>query len=107
MARTLVIITMILWVLFFMLAYSVFRQPGVALFPLFGLYPGEVSSGSPGYSVAKMDAWAVGAGIVFLALSITAIWLKSKVAAVAFMVLFLASAVGIVMKLSSALHDLH
>ena len=107
MTRTIVIVTVVLWMLLFMLMFSVFRQPGVALFPLLGLYPGDIASGSPGYSTAKMTAWAVGSGIVFLTLATIAIWLKSKASAIAFIVLFLASAVGIVMKISSALHDLH
>jgi hypothetical protein len=59
MARTIVIITVFLWMLLFMLIFSVFRQPGVAWFPLLGLYPGEISSGSPGYSVAKMNAYLI------------------------------------------------
>ena len=107
MARTLVTITLFLWLLVLMLAYSVFRQPEVAFLPLYGLYPGEVSSGSPGYSLTKMHVWAVGAGLVFLVLGILGIWWKNKTAAIAFMVLFLLSIVVIVARFSEGLRDLH
>jgi len=105
MARIIVIITAFLWMSFFVWEYGVFHHPLVAFFPLYGLYPGVVSSDSPGYSPTTIQVWAVGAGIVFLSLAVTAMWLKSKVVAIAFMVLFLASAFAITIRISSVLHD--
>jgi hypothetical protein len=92
MARKLVVITLILWLLLLIFATSV-HWPEFALIPFYGLYPGEVLSTETTFHPNLMLAWAIGAGVVFLALAIAAMWRKNKVAGIAFMVLWLLSTV--------------
>jgi hypothetical protein len=107
MARNLVITTVALWLVFFMFAVGVARMPEVALLPLYGLYPGEESSGEASYHPALMHAWAVGAGVVFVALAIFASWRKNTIAAIILLLLFLVSTGASCARVASALHDLH
>jgi hypothetical protein len=107
MARNLVILTAALWLLVFMFAVGVARMPGLALLPLYGLYPGKVSSGETDYHPALMHAWAVGAGVVFFALASFAVWRKNTAAAVALLALFILSIVVLMARASTAFRDLH
>jgi len=54
-----------------------------------------------------MKAWAVGAGITFLALAVLAVWRKSKGAGIAFLVLFLVSTAASCVRIAEGLRDLH
>jgi phosphatidylglycerophosphate synthase len=107
MARTLVTITLVLWGIILMLSASIIHNPSLALLPLYGLYPGQATSGGPNYHPAEMNAWAVGAGIVFLVLGLLGMIWKSKPAAITFMVLFVLSIVVVIAKFSKDLRDLH
>ena len=91
LARTLVIITLFLWLLLLVFGVLVMHQPQVAILPLYALYPGEIASGEPGYNPTLMHAWGIGAGVVLLALAIFATRRRKKSAAFAFMALFLIS----------------
>jgi high-affinity Fe2+/Pb2+ permease len=90
-ARTLVIVTVFLWLLVLLFGILFFRQPQVAIVPLYAFYPGELVAGKAGYNPAFMHAWAVGAGVVCLVLAITAIWRRNKTAAIVLIVFFLMS----------------
>ena len=90
-----------------MLSAGLAHSPALALLPLYGLYPGQATSGGPNYHPAEMHAWAVGAGIVFLVLGLLGMIWKSKPAAIALMVLFVVSIVVLIARASSDLRDLH
>ncbi len=107
MARTLVSITLTLWALLALFAGAVARQPLVMLAPLYGLYPGEMASGESSYHPVMMHAWAIGAGVVFLALALIGALRNSKPAAVAFMVLFLLSTFFIIVRFGNSMRGLH
>jgi hypothetical protein len=107
MAQKIVGITAMVWFVIASFAVVSFMDLQVALLPLYGLYPGEVSSGGPGYHPAMMHAWAVGAGFVFLALGLLGVLRESKPAAVAFLVLFVLSTFVLLVRLSSVLSKLH
>jgi hypothetical protein len=107
MARKIVIVTLVFWLLFFMFCAGVARMPGLVALPLYGLYPGEAASGEPGYSPTVMHAWAIGVGIVFLALAIAGVVFQKRAAAIAFMVLFILSTFVSCARMAGALHSIH
>jgi hypothetical protein len=111
MARTLVIITLIIWLLIFLVTgalvgHALFALQ-IALLPLYALYPGQDTSGGPDYHPFQMHAWAVAAGIVFIVLGVLGAWRKSKPAAIAFMLLFITSVIVFLARASADLRDLH
>jgi predicted membrane channel-forming protein YqfA (hemolysin III family) len=79
----------------------------VGFFFLYASYPGADSSGEPNYNPTMMHIWGIFMSIVFLVLAFFAIWRRNKAAGVAFMALFLFSIVISLMRISSALHNLH
>jgi len=107
MARKIVILILFLWLLFFMFCIGVARMPDLVTLPLYGLYPGEAASGEPGCSPTAMHAWAVGAGIVFLALAIAGTAFKKRGAANAFLVLFILSTFVSCARMAGSLHSIH
>ena len=88
MARTIVTVTLFLWLLLLVSA------PVNATLPLYGLYPGEMASGEPNYYPGVMRAWAVAMGAVFTVLGLIALARNHRPTAFAFMVLFLISTVA-------------
>ena len=90
--RKVVGITVFVWALLFAFAWIVLRQPDVALIPLYGLYPGSDADDNSDYVVEQI--WAACAGLTFVILALVGLFRKSKVAAIAFMVLFFASVAG-------------
>ena len=95
-ARTLVVLTLFVWLLILILGFfPVYEQqvPQLAFLPLYAFYPGEILSGQPNSNPTFLHAWGVGAGIVFLALAFIAVWYKKKPVAIAFAALFLISTV--------------
>lgn len=92
MARWIVSITLLLWLLLALLAFFV-RTPDLTLMPLYGLYPGPPASGDPGYNPRMMHIWAVGAALVFATLAFLGLDRKNKLAAVILLALFIASIV--------------
>jgi hypothetical protein len=95
-ARKIVSVTLILWALLFVIALVLLRQPEVVLLPLYGLYPGKIN-----YQAEQL--WAVGSGFVFLTLALIGIFRKSKMAAVAFMVLFFLSMGGWILRFAHSI----
>jgi hypothetical protein len=85
-------VTLLLWALLLAFAWIVLRQPDVALIPLFGLYPGPAATDNSDHGVELV--WAAGSALVFAALAFVGLFRKSRVAAIAFMVLFFASIAG-------------
>jgi hypothetical protein len=79
-------------------------MPGLSLLPLYGLYPGEGASGEPGYHPVVMHTWAIGAGIVFLALAVAGLVFKNSRAATAFLILFILSTVVSCARMVGGLH---
>ena len=75
--------------------------------PLYALYPGPLSSGSPGYSPTTMHGFAVAAGLVFLGLLIYAYWRKSLAATLTFWALMILCTVVGLSRVVSDLSDLH
>lgn len=104
MARWLVIITCSLWLLLLVFGFAVAETPALALIPLVGLYPGEISS--PGYDPVKGVMWAVGVGVLYLALGRAAIRRNSQVLAALLMALFFVSSVVFVFRLGHALRGI-
>jgi uncharacterized membrane protein len=86
--RKVVGVTLIFWALLLAFAWAVIGQPSVALIPLYGLCP----------TTPATDAWAIGAGLVFLSLAYFGFFRRSRVAAVAFIVLFFISIAGWVLR---------
>ena len=107
MARKIVIVTLVLWLLFFMFCVGVARMPGLVALPLYGFYPGEAASGEPGYNPTAMHGWAVGAGIVFLALAVAGVVFQKRAAAIAFMVLFILSTFVSCARMAVSLQSIH
>jgi len=90
----LVIITLFLWLLILILGFAlVYEQqvPQLALLPLYAFFPGEILSGQTNSHPMFLHAWGWGAGVVFFALAFIGVWRKNKLAAAAFMALFLIS----------------
>jgi hypothetical protein len=107
MARKIVIITLFLWLLFLLYCVAVARMPGLSTLPLYGLYPGAMASGETNYSPTAINAWAIGAGIVFLSLAVAGVVWKNRAAAVAFIVLLILSAFVSCARMVNALSGLH
>ena len=107
MARKLVLTTLLLWSLLALFAGSIARQPGLALLPFYGLYPGGISSGEPDYHPQVMQWWGVGTGAVFLTLAVVAVAKDSKPAAGALLGLFLLSSVISIARFLNAMSGLH
>jgi hypothetical protein len=80
--------TLIFWALLLAFAWAVIGQPSVALIPLYGLCP----------TTPATDTWAAGAGLVFLFLACWGFFRRSRVAAVAFIVLFFLSITGWILR---------
>ncbi|MEI9866045.1 MAG: hypothetical protein WDN00_16130 [Limisphaerales bacterium] len=89
--RKIIIITMLFWTLLLAFFWAVLHQPKGALIPLYGLYPGETASD---FSNHAGQIWATSSGLVFAGLAVVGFFWKSKVAAIAFMVLFFISTAG-------------
>jgi hypothetical protein len=106
MARKMVGITSMLWVLIASIAVALVGQPLAVFLPLYGLYPGEISSG-PAYHPARMHTWAAAAGAVFLALGLIAVLRDSKPAAIAFLIFFILSTCMVFARFASAMSELH
>ena len=87
--RLIVGYTLFCWALLLAFAFMG-RQLGMALIPLFGLYPGTVSAAYVNYHAENI--WAIGSGLVFIVLAFAGLFRKSTVAAIAFMLLFYISA---------------
>jgi hypothetical protein len=107
LGQTLVITTLCLWLGFVVLIFIVSQQPQVIFLPLYGLYPGDASSGEANYSPTSLHIWATFIGVVFIVLAIFAIWHRSTMAGIAFMVLFLVSTATSCVRISHALNGLH
>jgi hypothetical protein len=107
MARKLVLITVTLWAIPAFLLVAATREREVALLPLYGLYPGEMSSGETSYHPAWMHAWAVGMALVFLGLAVVALVRRSTPAGVAFLVLLILSTLAFLARFSNAMSGLH
>jgi hypothetical protein len=90
--RKIVGITLFVWALLLAFAWIVLRQPDVALIPLYGLYPDNGADDNSDYVVEQI--WAACAGLVFAALALVGLFRRSRVAAIAFMVLFFVSVAG-------------
>ncbi len=75
--------------------------------PLYALYPGPLTSGSPGYSPATMHGFAVAVGFGFLGLLIYAYWRKNLAAALIFWALMILCTVVGFSRAVSDLSDLH
>jgi hypothetical protein len=104
-ARILVGITLVLWLVVFYLAKTVARDWHLALLPLYGLYPGHGASGESNPTL--MHSWAIGMGAVFATLAWMGIARKNKsAAAVFFFLLILSSIVGFV-RLLAAVASIH
>ncbi|MGB7767875.1 MAG: hypothetical protein WBN22_03365 [Verrucomicrobiia bacterium] len=94
LARTLVIVTLLLWLLIFLLNLSAnYEQevPALPLLPLYAFVPGEIVSGQADSNPTLLHIWGIGAAIVFLLLAYAGMRHKNKTAAAAFMALFLIS----------------
>lgn len=57
--------------------------------PLYALYPGPLTSGSPGYNAVTMHGFAIAVGLGFLGLLVYAIWRNSLAAALTFWALMI------------------
>jgi hypothetical protein len=90
-ACALAIATLFLWLLVLLFGTLFFRQPLVAILPLYAFYPGELAADKPGYNPTLMHAWGAGAGIVCLTLAILALGRGNRTAAMVLMVFFLMS----------------
>jgi hypothetical protein len=88
-ARIMVGITLVLWLLVCFLAKTVGKDWRLALLPLYGLYPGLGDSGDT--NATWMHAWAIGMGGVFAALALLGILRKNTSAAGAFLLLLILS----------------
>jgi hypothetical protein len=106
-ARTIVIITLSLWLLFFLFCLSVAQLPLLAVLPLYGLYPGPVASGEPGYNPTAANVWAIGFGVVLLALAVPGIVYKNKHAALVLVILFIISTVACWMRVAEVFSGMH
>jgi len=82
-------------------------MPGLALLPLYGLYPGEEASGERGYSPAAMHGWAIGMGVAFLALAVAGVAFKKRTAAIVLLVLFVLSTFVSCARMAGALSSIH
>ena len=90
-ARIIVGITLVLWLIVYFLAKTLARDWHLALLPLYGLYPRPAATG--GSSATFMHSWAIGMGAVFATLTWLGIDRKSKSAAAAFLILVILSTV--------------
>lgn len=93
-ARTLVVLTLFLWLLILILGFfPVYEEqvPQLVFLPLYAFYPGEILSGQANSNPLFLHAWGIGAGVVYLALAIIAVRYKRKSVAIAFAALFLIS----------------
>jgi hypothetical protein len=89
MARALVGITLMLWLIVFFVGVTVVESPLFFLSALYGLYPADMSRRESHLVLMHISAGVT--GLVFLTLALTAVRRNSKLAAVAFMALFLIS----------------
>ena len=95
MARLPVYIAGILWLAILILHFSVAYEqevPTLPFLPLYAFYPGLIISGQIDSHPASLRAWGIGAAIVYFALAFIAFRYKSKSAGIAFLALFLISA---------------
>lgn len=93
-SRTLVGLALFLWLMILILGFfPVYEEqvPQLAFLPLYAFYPGEILSGQPNSNPVFLHAWGIGAGIVYLALAVFAVFYKKKSAAIAFIAVFLIS----------------
>ena len=107
MARKIVFITVLLWLVGGAVLAAIGRMPALALLPLYGLYPGAISSGERGYSLTAMHTWAVGIAIVFVLLAVAGAGFRKKPAAIALLVLFLISTFASCARLMLSLGSIH
>jgi hypothetical protein len=96
MARLLVLITFLLWLVILIMNYTVAYEQGVPplpFLPLYAFYPGLIVSGQINSHPVSLHVWGLGAAVVFFALAFVAVRYKSKSAGIAFLALFLISTV--------------
>ena len=89
MARRIVSITLLLWFLILIFAIFVAKDPQVAIYPLFGLYPGSISGQS--YSPILVDVWQTIVAVILLVLAVVGLFRNNRPAALACMIVFLLS----------------
>ena len=75
--------------------------------PLYALYPGPLTSGSPGYSPATMHGFAIAVGLGLLGLLGFAYWRKNLAAALIFWALMVLCIIVGLSRVVSDLNDLH
>ena len=95
MARLPVYIAGILWLAILILHFSVSYEeqaPALPFLPFYAFYPGTIISGQVDSHPSTLHAWGFGAAIVYFALAFIAFRYKSKSAGIAFLALFLISA---------------
>jgi hypothetical protein len=104
-ARILVGITLVLWLVVYYLAKTLAKDTRLALLPLYGLYPGPAASGES--SATLMHSWAIGMGAVFATLTWMGIVRKSKSAAAVFLLLLIFSTIVGYVRLLAAVAGIH
>ena len=93
-ARTLVVVTLFLWLLILILGFFPIYEvqvPQLAFLPLYAFFPGEILSDQPNSNPVFLHAWGAGAGIVFFAFAFIAVWREKRSAAIVFTALFFIS----------------
>src|ERR1035437_9087157 len=107
MPRKLIGTTLTIWFLVALFFCALSRQPAVFLFPLYGLYPGEMTSGGSDYHPVLGHLWAAGVSLVFFALAFIGLRWNNKEAAVAFTGLFLLSFIVMFARVASVMGRIH
>src|SRR5262245_51031778 len=80
---------------------------GCITLPLYGLYPGTIQSGEPGYDPVMMHRFAIALGLVFFALLLYGSLRKSTPAVLAFVAMFTLSSVAVIIRFFSVLGRMH
>lgn len=111
LARTLVIITVCLWLLILLLGVLITRDepqvPFLPLLPLYAFYPGKILSGQIGYYPQLLHAWGIGSAAVFLTLAIIAVWRRKNTAGTVLLTLFFISTLIVYGRVVAELRHLH
>jgi hypothetical protein len=111
LARTLVIITVCLWLLILLLGVLTTRDepqvPFLPLLPLYAFYPGKILSGQIGYNPQLLYAWGIGSAGVFLTLAIIAVWRRKTTAGTVLITLFFISTLIVYGRVVAELRHLH
>ena len=97
MPRIIVSITLFLWFLLLLFALFIAKEPQVAIYPFFGLYPGALSGQA--YRPVLVDIWQIGVAVILVALAIIGLYSNSRPAAIACMTLFLLSCLAAFVRL--------